>query len=156
VAASKSSLSVRVASRPSCRSGPGRCWMHCGSPAFLVGGPVPVGQHPWVLLLGVSESLRPVVVPQGQMGAVALHSSDDQEDRNHARSAEVMGRLVRKIVPEVTRGRGSSLIPCTGYFVAVMAVVFGLQMNKEVQRINEHGPWYSKLARRRHNQRLWD
>jgi hypothetical protein len=122
--------------------------MHRGSPAFLVGGPVAVGQHPWALLFGVSESLRPVVVPQGQMGAVALHSLDDQEDRNRARSAEVVGRLFRKIGPEVTRGRGSSLIPCTGYFVVVTAVVFGLQMNKEAQRVNEYGPWYSKLAAR--------
>lgn len=120
--------------------------MHCDSPASLAGGTVPVSRHPLALVLAVSESLQFVVVPLGQMVAVALNSLNDQQGRIRDHSAEVVGHLFRETALEVIRAHGSSLIPCTGYFVAVTAVVFGLQMKKEAQRVNGYGPWDSELA----------
>ena len=106
--------------------------MHRDSPASLVDGLVPAGQHPLVLLLWVSESRQlGHVVHLGQRGAVIPGSLNGWQDQVHGRSAGVVDRLFRETVLEVAHGRGSSWIPYTGSFGVVAVCVFGLQMSRK-------------------------
>ena len=89
-----------------------------------------VGPHPSALFFEISESGH--VDPLDQRVAVVPSSSNGQQDQVHVHFAAV-DHFFREAALGPARGRGSSLIPCTGSAAVVTAVVFGLQMKKGAQ-----------------------
>ena len=142
--ASKSLLSAPVAGRPSHHHGLLWHWVCCDSPASLGSAPARVGRRPLALFVGVSEN--GCVAPLGRRAAEVPSSLDGRQGQDHVRSAEAVDHLPQKPGLEVARGNGNSSIPCTSSSVAATAVVFGLQMKKGAQRVNECAPRNVELA----------